>query len=134
MIIPRKLAHFQLITLCVCLGLSFLFFFVARNTVHVQAQDRFHALVDQGLAAMGQRAEEYGRTLDGVGGFIAASDEVTAQDMLTYAASVHVADGSYVLDGIGFAMPDNLEADSSRTDFTVRHMAPLNAFVSKGPY
>ncbi|HDY95457.1 hypothetical protein LCGC14_0257910 [marine sediment metagenome] len=128
MIIPRKLAHFQLITLCVCLGLSFLFFFVARNTVHVQAQDRFHALVDQGLAAMGQRAEEYGRTLDGVGGFIAASDEVTAQDMLTYAASVHVADGSYVLDGIGFAMPDNLEADSSRTDFTVRHMAPLNAF------
>ena len=50
MTIPRKLAYFQLFTLCVCIGLSFLFFFVAGNTVQVQAQDRFHALVSQGLS------------------------------------------------------------------------------------
>ena len=80
MTIPRKLAYFQLFTLCVCIGLSFLFFFVAGNTVQVQAQDRVHALVSQGLSSMGRRADEYGRTLDGVAGFVAASDEVTAQD------------------------------------------------------
>ncbi|MCF7747011.1 PAS domain-containing protein [Sulfitobacter sp. M39] len=125
---PRKLATFQFITFCVCLGLSFLFFSVAKNTVHVQAQDRFNAMVSQGLASMGARADEYGRTLNGVAGFVAASDLVTARDMETYATSVHIADGSYVLDAIGFATLTTSGPGGSNDDFVIRHAAPLDDF------
>ena len=129
MTIPRKLAYFQLFTLCVCIGLSFLFFFVAGNTVQFQAQDRVHALVSQGLSSMGRRADEYGRTLDGVAGFVAASDEVTAQDMETYATSVHIADGSYVLDAIGFAVPVYDETDGTLKDFVIQRATPTENFA-----
>jgi len=50
--------------------------------------------------------------------------------MLTYAAICPCRRRFYVLDGHGFATPDNLEADfKPQTDFTGRHMATLGMLL-----
>jgi len=110
MIIPRKLAHFQLITLCVCLGLSFLFFSSRAIPCTFEAARPVRSLVEaKELSRHGQsrrRIGKWGGRLDGLGLF-AASDEVTAQDYCyPMLHSVHVADGSYVVLMQWFCTPE----------------------------
>ncbi|WP_220089896.1 hypothetical protein, partial [Pseudomonas aeruginosa] len=49
--------------------------------------------------------------------------------METYATSVHIADGSYVLDAIGFAVPVYVETDGTLKDFVIQRATPTENFA-----
>ncbi len=119
----------QAIVLIFCLGLTYLSFSLVHKVVQTRSQENFEVLVEQSLTSLDRRFEEYSRTLDGVAGFILASDRVTATDMSNYASALDILDSRFVVDAIGFASAvpvDNTpgNAEMSAAQFIVQHIEP----------
>jgi signal transduction histidine kinase/CHASE1-domain containing sensor protein len=136
---------FQKIVLILCLGLSYISFSLVQNIAQSKSQESFEVLVDQGFASLDRRADDLSRTLDGVAGFVLASDPVSAKGMSDYAKALNVHENMHEIDAIGFATfdlgesipaSDNLRTDGNRNtistkppelegyQFNVQHIEP----------
>ncbi len=98
--------HLQRIVLIFCLALSCLSFLVVQHVAHGKAIENFEVLVEQGSASLKRRADDLSRTLDGMSGFILASQAVSAKSMSEYVRALNINKDISEIDALGFASFD----------------------------
>lgn len=86
-----------------CLALSYLSFLIVQHVAHGKTIENFAVLVDQGTASLKQRAEDLSRILDGVSGFVLASQTVSAKSMSEYVQALNINQTMSEIEAIGFA-------------------------------
>lgn len=128
---------FQAIILIVFLGLSYVSFLLVHSIAQSRSHESFQILVDQSLASLDRRFDEYSRVLDGVSGLVLGSDLVTAKDMTNYANALRVQDNMFGLDAIGLAAPiateAGLEGEAAALDadiYVVQYVEPSAGHAS----
>lgn len=122
----------QWMVLIFCLALSYLSFLVVKNIAQGKTIENFEILVDQGTASLKQRADDLSRTLDGVSGFILATNPVSTESMSEYVRALNIDTKMSQIDAIGFASFDATDNIMSSADLiTDGNRSAVNAAQSK---
>lgn len=97
--------------------------YAAHDVARQRSQMAFSSIVEDSRAALRDRMENYALSLNGMAGFLDASDNVTEQDWQTYVASLNIRKSLPGIAGIGLIVPADATTlpgilDAARNDIS----------------